>query len=166
VWNVNEQLGDSNAGNTYYSIIIASNNKTSNRLLIKAENIGMGGGYPVCEKISNIVLLEGNIVHFKTPNNTYLYLNEKNDYAIKGNTGIFGETKFNEYFTFLNPEAFPNANMCWRTTGINPVKLLSPNTNDEKSKDITLSVEDTVSDDIFFKEADSLAVSVYSSFTK
>lgn len=165
-WKINEQLSNSNSGNTYYSIITASNSKTLNNLLIKAENIGMGGGYPGCEKVSDIVLLEGNIVRFKTPNNTYLYLNEKNDYAIKGNTGKFGDTKFNEYFTFLNPEAFPNTNMCWRTTGINPVKLLNPNANDEKSKDITLSVKETISDNVFFIAADSLAVSVYSSLTK
>jgi len=166
IWKITEQMSNVNSGTTYYSIITALNNKTSNKVLIKAESIGMGGGYPGCAKVNNITLLEGNVVRFKKQNNTYLYLNEKNDFAIKGNVGNFGDTKFNEYFTFLNPEAFPDTNICWRTTGINPVKLLSPNGNEEKWKDITLSVEDTVSDDIFFQEADSLAVSFYSSLTK
>lgn len=165
-WIITEQKGDVNSGNSYYSMISAVNNKTSNKVLIKAENIGMGGGYPRCENVNNITQLEGSIVRIKMQNSTYLYLNEKNDYAIKGNTGKFGDVKFSEYFSFLNPQAFPNANMCWRTTGINPVLLLNPNANEEQSKDITLSVEDFVSDDIFFEGADSLAVSVYSSITK
>jgi len=116
--------------------------------------------------VNGVISLAENVVRLQTPDNTYLYLNDKNDYAIKGDSGKNGDVKFKEYFTFLNPESFPNTNMCWRTVGVNPVKLLASNTNEEKSKDLTISVEETISSEAFFNDADLLATSIYSSLTK
>lgn len=160
VWRLEENLSEE-AG--IYSVITATN-KNSHKLLIKAEAIGMGGNYPGCYKVNDVSIFENNIVRVQlSDNNNYYYLNEKNDYAIKNYSGEFGDKKFNEYFTFLNPNAFPDTNMCWRNSGINPVRTLGPKEGFEANKDITISIENPIPlNDEFLQAADSLAVSVYS----
>lgn len=170
VWKLSEKLITPEAG--VYSTITAKHNP-NHQIVINANTVGMGGGYPVCGDVNDIILLDNDIVRIHMGKNLpgespkyYHYLNSKNDYAIKGYSGKHGDEEFNEYFTFLSPEAFPNTNMCWRADGINPVVVLQPKAGETESykvnKDITVSIEEeNVSDKEFLKAADSLAVSVY-----
>ena len=164
VWNLEEHLSGEPG---VYSVVTATD-KNSRKVLIKANSIGMGGNYPGCYKVKAVSLLENNIVRVQlSDNNSYYYLTEKNDYAVKDYSGEFGDKKFNEYFTFLNPEAFPDTNMCWRTTGVNPVKVLVPKGGDEANKDITISIADSVSpNEEFLQDTDNLSVSIYSGIDK
>jgi hypothetical protein len=170
-WDINEILGNSGSGGTPYTLT-ASNSKTENILLITGENSGMGGGYPECEKVNDITLLNGNIVRFKKENNTLLYLNEKNEFAIKGYAGKFGDAKFKEYFTLLNPEAYPDANMCWRSGGINLVSLINPpEVRNElidggNSYELTITINKSVPNDAFIQETDTFAVAIFSNLIK
>lgn len=148
-------------------------------MVVNANTLGMGGNYGGCYQVDDISLLDNGIVRIHLISSPldgdspkyYHYLNSKNDYAIKGYPGDFGDAKFKEYFTFLNPEAFPNTNMCWRASGINPVAVLQPKEGYTESylinKDVTVSIEEeNVADKEFLMSADALAVSVYSSLTQ
>jgi hypothetical protein len=175
VWKLSENLVTPEAG--VYSTITAKHN-SNHQVIIKANTMGMGGGYPGCYQVNGISLLDGNIVRVQMVKNPmgdspkyYYYLNAKNDYAIKGYTGKFGDEKFKEYFTFLNPDVFPNTNMCWRSDGINSVEIKQPTAGQTESyqinKDIVASIEEeNISDTEFLKAADALVVSVYSSLTQ
>jgi len=171
-WKLNENLITPESGT--YSIITAKHN-SNYQVVINANTMGMGGGYPGCYQVSDVSLLDSNIVRVKMIKNPmgesskyYHYLNAQNDYAIKGYSGKFGDDKFKEYFTFLNSEAFPDTNMCWRSSGINPVSIQQPIERQTESfqinKDITVSIEEeNLQDKDFLKAADALAVSIYSS---
>jgi|GEM_PF-4807770 len=174
-WKLSENLITPEVG--VYSTITAKHN-SNHQVVISANTMGMGGGYPGCSEVNDITLLDNEIVRIhmvkdpfgETPK-YYYYLNAKSDYAIKGYSGEYGDEKFNEYFTFLNPEAFPNTNMCWRGGGINPVPVLQPKAGETKSyqinKDITISIEEeNISDKEFLKAADSLVVGIYSSLNQ
>ena len=175
VWKLSENLVTPEAG--VYSTITAKHN-SNHQVIINANTMGMGGGYPGCSQVGDISLLDGDIVRVQMVKNPmgdshkyFYYLNAKNDYAIKGYSGKFGDEKFKEYFTFLNPDAFPNTNMCWRSDGINPVGVQQAKEGQTESyqinKDITVSIEEeNISNTEFLKAADSLAVSVYSSLTQ
>jgi len=176
IWKMSENLITPEAG--VYSTITANHN-SNHQVVISANTNGMGGGYPGCSEVNDITLLDNDIVRIhmvksppfgETPK-YYHYLNAKDDYAIKGYSGKYGDEKFNEYFTFLNSEAFPNTNMCWRGGGINPVAVLQPKAGETESyqinKDITVSIEEeNISDKEFLKAADSLAVGIYSSLNQ
>lgn len=175
VWKLSENLITPEAG--VYSTITAKHS-SNHQVIIKANTMGMGGGYPGCYQVSGISLLDGDMVRVQMVKNPmgdsskyFYYLNAKNDYAIKGYSGKFGDEKFKEYFTFLNPDAFPNTNMCWRGDGINPVEIQQPKEGQKETyqinKDIIVSIEEeNISDTEFLKAADSLAVSVYSGLTR
>lgn len=176
-WNIEENLITPEAG--VFSTITASHN-SNHKVTIKANTIGMGGGYPGCASVEDVVLLDNDVVRFHMVENTgpwgdnnpryYHYLNANTDYAIKGYEGEFGDNKFNEYFTILNPEAFPSSNMCWRGGGINPTAILEPKEGQtesyQTSKDITVHIEEElVSDQSFLSAADALVVSIFSSIS-
>lgn len=175
-WKLNEGLITPEGG--IYSIITATHN-SSHRVVVKAKTMGVGGHNPDCYQVGDVSLLGNDIVRIHLISSPlggdspkyYHYLNSKNDYAIKGYPGEFGDEKFKEYFTFLNPKAFPNTNMCWRGGGINPVAVLQPKEGYTESyqinKDITISIEEeNVMDKEFLMSADALAVSIYSGLTQ
>ncbi len=174
-WKISENLVTPEAG--IYSTIMAQHS-SNHEVIIKANTMGMGGGYPDCYQVSDISLLDNDMVRVQMIKSTqgesqkyYHYLNVKSDYAIKGYAGKFGDEKFKEYFTFLNPDAFPNTNMCWRSGGINPVLVQQPAVGQTESyqinKDVTVAIEEeNISDEEFLKAADSLVVGIYSNITK
>lgn len=174
-WKLSENLITPEA--EVYSTITAEH-ISNHQVVISANTMGMGGGYPRCSEVNDITFLDNDIVRVHIVKNPfgetpkyYHYLNAMNDYAIKGYSGKYGDEKFNEYFTFLNPEVFPNTNMCWRGGGINPVAVLQPKAGETESyqinKDITISIEEeNISDKEFLKAADSLAVEIYSSLNQ
>jgi hypothetical protein len=176
LWEINENLEE--AGSGVYSKIVAKHN-SNHQIIIKANDIGMGGGYPGCLQVGDISIIDNNIVRVQIPENQkrntqehYLYLTKENEYGIKDYPGEFGDQKFREYLEIL-PDLSPDVNMCWRGVGINTVPILLPKTSEDQSKnienlkDLTISIEEgNILDKQFLKDADSLVVSIYSSISK
>jgi len=177
IWKLDESLLTSQE--EVYSIIYATHS-SGQQLVINASSMGASGNYPGCYEVDDITMLDNDVVRVQMINDPIgngaspkfiYYLNSKNDYAIKSYSGKYGDVKFKEYFTFLNPDSYPTANMCWRSVGINPISIQKPTEEQTKSqenyKDITILIEkENVSNEDFIKAADMLAVDVYSSLAQ
>lgn len=165
-WSLEEVLNP-DAG--IYSMITATANNKSGFVYIRAGNIGMGGYYPGCELVSKVSLLDNGITRIQMAKDlSYTYLTTKNDVGIKDyNAKDIGNEKFENYFTFLNPNAFPNTNMCWRSGGINTVAKADSKPEEQsyerlKEIDVALNVSNSSPNlESFLRSADNLAESIY-----
>ncbi len=176
-WNIDEKLIEPESG--VFSTITATHS-SNHKVEIKAGTIGMGGGYPDCSLVEDVYLLDNNIARIHLIGTEkwkgdwpkyYFYLTKNNDYAVKGFESKFGNENFEKYFTFLNKEIYQNSNMCWRSGGINIVASLKPKEdqteNYQINKDISIQIEEeSVKDQDFLSDSDSLAVSIFSSISK
>lgn len=165
-WKINEELITPEQG--VYSTITATHT-SGKELLVSSITIGMGGGYPSCINSSDIDFVNEEIVRISSTENgsRYYYLNPNTDFGVKGYPGEYGDEKFTSYFTFLNPAEFPNANVCWRGSGTNPVEIVNPKPGQEgtflSKKDINITIEEgIISNSDFMTAADTLAVEIYS----
>lgn len=164
-WEIREELVQPEDG--VFSRMWARNKTSGQEITIKAETMGMGGGYPGCFPTQNALVLRNDLIRFQLQStNFYHYLTPKNDYALKGQSGPFGDEKFQEYVALLNPDPTENVNLCWRGSGMNPVEMREPMIGAESwqnNKDIVATIEDPTVSMEFLQAADGFMLSLFGS---
>lgn len=162
-WEMSEQILVPEQG--IYSQITATN-KSGEKLTIDGNTLGMGGGYPYCYLATDITQVTDSFARVLIDEN-YIYLNEANEYGIKGATGVHGDSKYQWYFTFLNAEAFPDTNVCLTGSGTSVVAILNPSADRtevwQKKVDVIVSIPTGNYSSGFLTSADKIALAVYSS---
>lgn len=139
VWTITEELFEPEQG--VFSTITALHMESGNTITIKANSVGMGGGYPSCINSGNIQRLNSAALRIKiSDNNDYIYLTSNNNYGIKGEEGDNGDVKYQEYINVIPSVETNGSNICYRTGGINMVEVKAPKENTNKYRDLTVEI--------------------------
>lgn len=144
---------------------ITATNKLGEKLTISGKSLGMGGGYPWCDKTDDVTLLENELARVLLKDK-YIYLSKENGYGVKGETGIHGDEKFLSFFTFLAPDEFPDSNICFSGEGIRYLDILNPSADRTESWKrrvaLNISIPTGNYSAAFLSAADELSLAVYS----
>jgi hypothetical protein len=89
------------------------NNSNGAEVIIALNPMGMGGGYPDCGNF-DYALVNNDVLRYSDNNSnegmySFKYLTSANKFATKNES----PKEFEDYFTYMNKQAFDNPNMCW-----------------------------------------------------